>query len=82
MKKKKSESQQKKISFRDSFDTDSYFCLPDRLSVTCLDWSGTDDSLLGAHRAAEMKGRRSATAKEMGKDLPARLTQHLIEALP
>lgn len=53
----------KKVSFRDSFDTDSYFCLPDRLSVTCLDWSGTDDSLLGAHCAAEMEGR-SATAKK------------------
>lgn len=48
----------------------------------CLDWSGTDDSLLGAHHVAEMEGRRSATAKEMGKDCPARLTQHLTEALP
>lgn len=80
--KKKSESLQKKISFRDSFDTDSYFFLPDRLSVTCLDWSGTDDSLLGAHHVPEMEERRSATAKEMGKDCLARLTQHLTEALP
>lgn len=80
--KKRSEFLQKKIGFRDRIDTDSYFCLPDSSSVTCLDRSGTDDSLLGAHHAPEMEGRRSATAKEMGKDLPARLTQHLTEALP
>lgn len=79
--KKRSDSLQKKICFRDSFDTDSYSCLPDRLNVTCLGWSGTDDSLLGAHHAPEME-QRSATAKEMGKHLPARPTQHLTEAPP
>lgn len=34
---KRSEPLQKKISFRDSLDTDSYFCLPDRLSISRLD---------------------------------------------
>lgn len=82
MRKKISEFLQKEISFRDSLDTDSYFSLPGRLSVTCLDWSDTDYSLIGAHHAPEMEGRWSATAKEMDKDLPARLTQHLTEALP
>lgn len=40
-----------------------------------------DYELLGAHHAPGMGGRRAATAEEMGKDLQARRTWVLAEAL-
>lgn len=51
-------------------DTDSFFCLPDRLSRV-LGKSGTAYRLLGAHSAPGVETRRAATAGEIGKDLPS-----------